>query len=74
MTLIGREEINTHYSRLYGRFYLLAQVRPVFVLLLHMGPRLECCRRSCKRLHGAAVADLERMLGNGRNQPFQNFR
>ena len=34
----------------------------------------DTCRRFCKRLHGAAVADLERMLGNGRNQPFQNFR
>ena len=48
--------------------------KAVFVLLLRMGLCLECCRRFCKRLHGAAVADLERMLGNGRDQPFQNFR
>jgi len=39
-----------------------------------MGPCLECYRRFRKRLHGAVVADLERMLGNGRDQPFQNFR
>ena len=52
----------------------VAAGKAVFVLLLHMGPCLECYRRFCKRLHGAAVADLERMLGNGRDQPFQNIR
>ncbi len=48
--------------------------KAVFVLLLRMGLCLDYCRRFCKRLHGAIVANLERVLGNGRDQPFQNFR
>ena len=48
--------------------------KAVFVLLLRMGLCLDYCRRFCKRPHRAIVANLERVLGNGRDQPFQNFR